>query len=674
MPTRKWGNELLVNTNLVGDQVKSSVTGLVGGGFVVVWEDDSATDSIMLAQRYDDVGNRIGAVITVSSLQNWTGDQTAPSVTALADGGFYIGWNRAYSSTDHDLVGAVFNASGTFVRGQFGDTSVADMRDGSVARFGIGSVAVWTNTSGPAYGINFRIFDAAGNGGSVLLASSAAVSDPYQPSASATPDGSTLAIVWRNGVDTTIRGRLFSSTGAEFAPEFVIASQGTSLAVYDPVVAWLNNDMFAVVWREANSFNSGGNEIRVKIFDGQSSSVNALTGNILVNSTMARSQQNEDITVLPNGGFVVSWEDTSGVGADSGFAIKLQAFDGAGGKIGGEMLVNTTTDGTQYQPSISALADGRIVVSWTDDSSGNSDIRTQILDPRDGIIDGTSGMDKLYGHDAVGDVMTGFGGADTIYGLAGADVIYGGDGDDFIYDGRGDDTSYGGNNNDRLYGDLGDDHQYGELGNDLIYSGRGADLMDGGTGSDTAYYSSEKIGAVINLLDQTLNAGAADGDTLVGIETIFGSNTASDTITGGNGNETILGNGGADILNGGGGADTLRGGVGADSLNGGTGADKFQFTALNEVGDIITNYEAIDDFQFTRSAFGNLAGANVAALNFLSVASGHAAVTANQFFIFDQALDQLWYDADGSTATIAAIMVADLSNNINITNLDLLLF
>ena len=147
----------------------------------------------------------------------------------------------------------------------------------------------------------------------------------------------------------------------------------------------------------------------------------------------------------------------------------------------------------------------------------------------------------------------------------------------------------------------------------------------------------------------------------------------ADNITGSGASETILGNGGADTLNGGGGADVLRGGVGIDTLNGGTGADKFQFTALNEVGDIITTYEAIDDFQFTRAAFGNLVGANVAAINFLSVASGNAATTVDHRFIFDQTLDQLWYDADGSTATIAAVMVADLSNNINVTNLDLLL-
>ena len=674
MATRKWGTEKLVNANLAGSQINSSVAQLVGGGFVIVWQDDSGADSVIFGQRYDAAGNKVGAEFSPSSFTGDLDDQIEPVVTGLVDGGFFVSWSDTDSATDHDITGAVFNASGGFVRTQISDGSGRDTEDAQVARLGTGSVSVWTNNSGVNDDVNFAIFDAAGNGGSIITANTATAAYQTNPSVSAAPDASKFAVVWGSNLDFTIKGRLFTPAGAELAPEFQIASAAGSLGVFEPVVAWLNDNEFAVVWREANLFNVGGNQIRVKIFDGQSATVVALTGSILVNSVMAGSQQNPCLTVLPNGGFVVSWEDTSGVGGDDGFAIKLQAFDGAGGKIGGEILVNTTTASSQFDPSIAALADGRVVVSWTDFSSGNEDVRMQIIDPRDGIVDGTAGSDTLYGND-VTDFIYGFDGADTVHGLAGADTINGGAGADNIFGDRGDDTSYGGSDGDRIYGDLGDDEQYGESGSDLIYSGAGSDLMDGGTGvgSDTAYYSSEKTGAIINLLDQSLNAGSALGDTLLNFELVFGSNVGADTITGGNGNETILGNGGADVLNGSGGADILRGGVGVDTLNGGVGADKFQYTALNEVGDVIITYEAVDDFQFTRAAFGNLAGANVAAVNFLSVASGHAATTVNHRFIFDQALDQLWYDADGSSAG-AAVMVADLSNNINVTNLDLLLF
>ncbi len=385
-----------------------------------------------------------------------------------------------------------------------------------------------------------------------------------------------------------------------------------------------------------------------------------------------------EILVRPDQSFYLVYQTAFGAAGD----IKIRHIDKNGQQLGLDITINSNDPENAQSPSIAQLADGRFIVTWMDttaysDGSG-SGINQQIIDPRDGIVDGHNNAavaETLMGNDSTSDQMRGFAGADTMYGLAGADTIYGGDGADLIYGGRGDDTSYGGSDGDRIYGDLGDDEQYGEAGSDVVYSGAGSDLMDGGigVGSDTAYYSSEKIGAIINLADQGQNAGSALGDVLLNFELIFGSITGADNITGSGASETILGNGGADILNGGAGNDTLRGGVGADTLNGGTGADKFQYTALNEVGDVIITSEAVDDFQFTRTAFGNLAGANVAALNFLSVASGHAATTVNHLFIFDQALDQLWYDADGSTATIAAVMVADLSNNINITNLDLLL-
>ena len=64
------------------------------------------------------------------------------------------------------------------------------------------------------------------------------------------------------------------------------------------------------------------------------------------------------------------------------------------GKVGGEIIVNTTTSGTQDQPSLASLPDGRIAVSWRDASATGGDIsgtaiRTQIVDPRDGVVSGT---------------------------------------------------------------------------------------------------------------------------------------------------------------------------------------------------------------------------------------------------------------------------------------------
>ena len=97
----------------------------------------------------------------------------------------------------------------------------------------------------------------------------------------------------------------------------------------------------------------------------------------------------------------------------------------------------------------------------------------------------------------------------------------------------------------------------------MLRGGAGADRLDGGAGSDTAGYSNSSIGVTVDLAAGTGGGGDAQGDILVSIENVDGSQ-ADDQLTG---------NAGANILKGWGGNDVLRGGAGADRLDGGAGID-----------------------------------------------------------------------------------------------------
>jgi Ca2+-binding RTX toxin-like protein len=98
---------------------------------------------------------------------------------------------------------------------------------------------------------------------------------------------------------------------------------------------------------------------------------------ILVNTYTVGSQYSEKSTALSDGGWVVTWT-SNGEDGDQG-GIYQQRYGGDGAIIGGEIQVNTYTTGGQYDPSVTALADGGWVVTWdsNEQTSSGYDIHQQ---------------------------------------------------------------------------------------------------------------------------------------------------------------------------------------------------------------------------------------------------------------------------------------------------------
>ena len=77
----------------------------------------------------------------------------------------------------------------------------------------------------------------------------------------------------------------------------------------------------------------------------------------LVNTATADDQLLPSIAALADGRFVVAWTDNSLSGDDpSSNAVRAQIFNADGSKSGGEFLVNTTTTSGQGDPSITSAA------------------------------------------------------------------------------------------------------------------------------------------------------------------------------------------------------------------------------------------------------------------------------------------------------------------------------
>ena len=212
---------------------------------------------------------------------------------------------------------------------------------------------------------------------------------------------------------------------------------------------------------------------------------------------------------------------------------------------------------------------------------------------------GGSDHDDVLSGDENNNELVGGDGNDELQGNAGNDLLEGGAGDDRLDGGTGIDTVLYRDSNaavtinlsdgtmagghaegdvitnverisgsaydDTLVGGDGADRFDGGGGNDVLEGGAGADRLDGGAGTDTAVYRNSSAAVTVNLADGTLTGGHAEGDEIINIEIIEGSNY-DDVLTGDSGSNRFYGGAGNDVLDGGEGNDILDGGAGMDTV------------------------------------------------------------------------------------------------------------
>ncbi|MCS4089861.1 hypothetical protein [Rhizobium sp. BK176] len=142
---------------------------------------------------------------------------------------------------------------------------------------------------------------------------------------------------------------------------------------------------------------------------------------------------------------------------------------------------------------------------------------------------------------------------------------------------------FGGSGDDRIRTSNGKDYIYGGDGDDIIEGGSGADLIVGGAHStlgDTVSYRGSRAAVDIHLGDVVQIGGDAEGDLLVGIENVVGSDW----------NDKLRGDTGVNWLYGGKGNDRFfidgDGSAGSgDHFIGGDGIDTLDLSAASEQDD-----------------------------------------------------------------------------------------
>ncbi|MEA2434826.1 MAG: hypothetical protein QOG54_2283 [Actinomycetota bacterium] len=135
-----------------------------------------------------------------------------------------------------------------------------------------------------------------------------------------------------------------------------------------------------------------------------------------------------------------------------------------------------------------------------------------------------------------------------------------------------------------FFGGDGDDTLVGGIGGDRLEGEGGADAIDGGNGGspppytpwDVIGFSISTAGVTVDLQAGTASGGDADGDTYLGIDSVYGTES-DDSMKGDDRINALLGGGGADQIDGRGDDDYLEGGLGPDDMNGGDGFDSINY-------------------------------------------------------------------------------------------------
>ena len=192
--------------------------------------------------------------------------------------------------------------------------------------------------------------------------------DQIYSSVTALNDGG-FVVTWssdgQDGSGYGIYGQRYAADGTPVGSEFRVNTYTSSDQIYSSVTA-LADGGFVVTWSSYGQDGSGyGIYGQRYAADGT-----PVGGEFRANTYTSNDQIYSSVTALTDGGFVVTWSSNGQDG--SGYGIYGQRYAADGSPVGGEFRANTYTTSDQVYSSVTALADGGFVVTWSSDGQDGS--------------------------------------------------------------------------------------------------------------------------------------------------------------------------------------------------------------------------------------------------------------------------------------------------------------
>ena len=425
------GAEFLVNTTTNNRQEEPSVASLSSGGFVITWSshNQDGDNGGVYGQAYAADGSLQGSEFLVNT--QTANEQRNPAVTGLSDGGFVVTWMSSQQDGDGwGIYGQRYDADGVTAGNEFLVNTYTNNSQEAPAVVGLsdgGFVVTWhgytDNEGGGGYGVTGQRYDADGSVQGARFLVNSSWDDTQSNAAIDSLDGGGFVVVWQSantdGSGWGVYGQRYGADASSQGGEFLINTTTSSDQV-EPAVAVLSGGGFVVTWQSHDQDGSGWG-----IYGQRYGADGVATGNeFLVNTYTQNTQQSPAVVGLSDGGFLIAWHGQPDDGY--GYGLHGQRYGADGSAQGTQFLINSNTNGYQYNPSIAASADGGFVVTWRSDQGqdgSDSGIYAQVF--------GSESQVNANGVISGGDL------ADNLAALSGDQVLIGGGGDDVADGGSG---------------------------------------------------------------------------------------------------------------------------------------------------------------------------------------------------------------------------------------------
>jgi hypothetical protein len=411
----------------------------------------------MAAYRIVGADGSVGAQVAAGA----AADASMPTVTALADGSFVVGWRSG--GQVHTLQAS--GSSGVAIGGE-------------------------------------HVFAAQGTA--------------YSPSIVGLHNGD-YVVAWGEMGDGNVYAALGSNGGAmQVTSDGAAASVSTAAPL--PHVTALAGGGFVVAW-DSYSNDQLGFSMSDIFFQRYDSAGNALGHAVQANIESGGGRYDASVAALADGGFVIAWQSLAGDGDANGVFGRRFGADGTA-IDGHEFTINQQAQGDQASPEVAALTGGGFVTTWLDTQQGGSSIEARVLAGGGGgsadIGQGTSGTGTSSGNGTTSNGTSGTGDS----GAGSGGTSSGGTSSGGTGSGG---TGTGGTSGGTGTGGPAPVLVSGNAGADFFNVTAGTHAIDGGNGVDTASYHGARAAFQLAAGASGVTVTAADGtihDSLVNVERV----------------------------------------------------------------------------------------------------------------------------------------------------------